>query len=458
MKVIICGAGQVGSTIARYLLSDNNDVTIIDNSSELIEKISSNLDVQTVLGHASHPKVLERAGARDADMLIAVTNTDEINMVSCQVAHSLFNVPVKIARIRSQDYLQPLWASLYDDDNMPVDVIISPEVEIAKAVIRKLEIPGAIEVIPLVDDKVRLISVRCSDECPVINTPMRQISNLFPDLNMVIVGIIRDNKPILPKADEQIKKDDEVYFVVDSKQTERAMSTFGCEAAEARRILIFGGGGVGFCMAKELEKKSNNLYCKVIEIDSDRAKMIAAELEEAVVINGDALESDILQEAGIYSSEATIAVTNDDEVNLLSSLLAKRFGVPRTATLINNPTYNSLIHNLGVDTVIDPRAITVSTILQKVRKGRIHSAYSIHEGFGEIIEADALETSPLIGKPLRDIRFPPGVMLGAIVRDDQVINPTGLTEIEVGDRIVVFAATGSVKNVEKFFSVGLEYF
>jgi trk system potassium uptake protein TrkA len=458
MKVIVCGAGQVGFNIAHYLASENNDVTIIDQRPELIRKVSDTLDVQVVLGFASHPAVLEQAGAGDADMIIAVTAADEVNMVACQVAHSLFNVPTKIARVRSQSYLAPLWANLFSREHLPIDVIISPEIEVARAITRRLQVPGAIDVIPLVGDKVRLIGVRCTGQCPLINTPLRQLTVLFPDLAIVIIGIVRDGKAIVPTSDDQMLEGDEVYFVVDTEHVDRALSAFGREDQEARRIVIFGGGNIGMFLAQQLEAARPGTSIKVIESNKERAEFVAKELGHTVVIHGDVLDPEILEEASVAAAEAVVAVTNDDETNILAGLLAKRSGCRRTMALINKTTYNALVAPLGIDVAINPRTITVSNILQHVRRGRIHAVHSLHEGFGELIEADALETSPLVGKPLRDVKLPSGVLLGAVVHDGKVVSPRGSTVIHPGDRVILFATADAVKKVEKMFSVRLEYF
>jgi len=458
MKVIVCGAGQVGFNIAHYLAGENNDVTIIDQRPELIRKVSDTLDVQVVLGFASHPAVLEQAGAGDADMIIAVTAADEVNMVACQVAHSLFNVPTKIARVRSQAYLQPLWANLFSREHLPIDVIISPEIEVARAIAKRLQVPGAIDVIPLVGDKVRLIGVRCTDQCPLINTPLRQLTVLFPDLAIVVTGIVRDGKAIVPTSDDQMLEGDEVYFVVDTTHVDRALSAFGREDQEARRIVIFGGGNIGLFLAQQLEAARPGTSIKIIESNKERAEFVAKAVGHTVVIHGDALDPEILEEASVGAAEAVVAVTNDDETNILSGLLAKRYGCRRTMALINKTTYNSLVAPLGIDVAINPRAITVSNILQHVRRGRIHAVHSLHEGFGELIEADALETSSLVGKPLRDVKLPNGVLLGAVVHDGKVVSPRGSTVIHPGDRVILFATADAVKKVEKMFSVRLEYF
>ncbi len=458
MKVIVCGAGQVGFNIARHLASENIDVTVIDQSAELIKKIGDLLDVQGMVGFASHPEMLERAGAAEADMIIAVTFADEVNMVACQVAHSLFNVPTKIARVRSQSYLQPIWRDLFSRDNMPIDVIISPEIEVARAVTRRLEVPGASDMIPFADGKIRVIAVRCGEDCPIVNTPLRQLTELFPDLNIVIVGIVRGDTVIAPSGDDQMLPGDEVYFAAFSGHVERAMTLFGHEEREARRVVIVGGGNIGVYLAQQLEHEHPDVKAKIIEIDRARAEYVADQLGRTVVIHGNALDREILDEANVGTAEAIIAVANDDEVNILSSLLAKRDGCKRAMTLVNNPTYPPLVASLGIDVVISPRATTVSTILHHIRRGRILSVHSVAGGAAEVIEAEALETSPLVGKPLRDVDLPAGITVGAVVRGEESIIPRGDTRIEAHDRVVIFAVSDVVKKVEQLFSVRLEFF
>lgn len=458
MKVIVCGAGQVGFNIARHLALENNDVTVVDQSPELIRTLNDTIDATGLTGHASDPHVLQAAGIEDADMIIAVTYADEVNMVACQIAHSLFGVPMKLARVRQQSYLDPMWSNLFSRDHMPIDVIISPEREVAHAVSRRLQVPGAFEMIPLAGDRVKLLGVRCSEQCPLINTPLRQLTQLFPDLSIVITGIMRDGKPLVPTGNDQMLPDDEVYFVVDSGQVQRAMAAFGQEQTEARRLLIFGGGNVGFFLAQEIDREHPWVNAKLIEADPARATKIAAQLERTIVLNGDVLDPELLEEANVQSTETVVAITNDDETNILSSLLAKRYGCRRAITLVNKTVYEPLVASLGVDVVVNPRNITVSTILQHVRRGRIHSVHTLREGFGELIEAEALETSDLVGAPLRDIDLPQGVVLGAIVRGDQVIVPRGDTVIQSKDKVVLFAAAKAVRKVEKMFSVQLEYF
>lgn len=458
MKVIICGAGQVGSNIARYLASEGNNVTVIDQSPELIQRIHDTLDVRAMVGHASHPDVLEAAGASEADMVIAVTHIDEINMISCQVASSLFNVPTKIARVRAQSYLNPMWADLFSRDNLPIDVIISPEIEVARAIARRLQAPGALDMITLADGKVRAVGVLCTENCPIIHTPLRQLTGLFPDLNLEVVAIIRNDRPIIPSGNDQMLPGDEVYFVCDVRHLQRAMSAFGHEEGEARRIVILGGGNIGLFLAEELEAKHRHVSARMIESNRTRAQYVAQRLNRTVVLHGDGLDSEILEEAGVRTSEAVVAVTNDDEGNILASLLAKRYGCTRAITLINKTAYSSLVTPLGIDAIVSPRGITVSTILQHVRRGRIRSVHSLREGFAELIELEALETSAVVNMPLKDIDLPAEVIVGAVVRGDEVIIPRPNTVIKPRDRVIVLAAVEHVKKVEKMFAVRLEFF
>ena len=458
MKIVICGAGQVGFAIARQLADEQNDITVVDRDPVLIQRVNETLEVQGMLGFASHPDVLERAGIDDADMLIAVTYADEVNMVACQVAHSLFNVPTKIARVRAQSYLNPVWRDLFSRDHMPIDVIISPEIEVAQAVVRRLHVPGAFDTIPFAEGAVQVVGVFVGEDCPVIDTPMRQLTELFPDLNIVVVAIVRGDEMVVPTGDDQMLAGDEIYFVADSNHLVRAMALFGHEEQEARRMIIIGGGNIGLYLATLIEGEAGGVRVNIIERNPDRARLVADRLERAVVINGDALDREILSEANVESTETVVAVTDDDQVNILSSLLAKRQGAERVVTLINNASYGSLIASLGIDAAVNPRATTVSSILRHVRRGRIRGVYTLRDGMAEILEAEALETSPMVGQPLAEARVPSGVIVGAVVREGEIIIPRGDTVIKSGDRVIMFALADRVRQVEKMFSVGIDFF
>jgi trk system potassium uptake protein len=458
MKVIVCGAGQVGYHIARYLAGAGNDVTVIDQRQELTQKIGESLDIKAITGFASHPEVLEQAGAEDAELLIAVTMADEVNMVACQVAHSLFNVPTKIARVRHQSYLQRRWRDLFRREHMPIDVIISPEQEVAHAIALRLEVPGATEVTPFANDRVRLIAARCGGDCPILDTPLRQLTFLFPDLHLTAVGIVRNDHFFVPTGDDHLSKGDEVYSVVETSHVGRAMRAFGHQEKVSERILIAGGGNIGLFLAQELEAKQPSASLTLIELDPERARFVADKLARTVVLNGDARDPEIHEEADLRTAEAMVCVTNDDEINIMTALLAEHHRVLRTLTLVNNNAYAPLLGSLGIDVAINPRETTVSSILQHVRRGRIRSVHSLKDGEAEVLEAEALETSPLAGKPLRDARLPPGVLVGAIIRDGQFEVPRADTLIRARDLVIVVARAAMVKKVEKLFAVRVDYF
>ena len=458
MNIIVCGAGQVGGSIARQLAGEANDVTVIDNDREIAQRLADTVDVRAVVGNASLPDVLEEAGAKTADMVVAVTHSDEVNMVACQVAHSIFDVPEKIARVRHQSYLDPVWADLYSRDHMPIDLIISPEIEVARAIERRLQVPGALDMLPFGDGHLRVIEVRCEEGCPIINTPLRQLTELFPDLNIVILAISRGARFIVPRGDDQMLLGDEVYFAVDSGHVARSMAVFGHEEPEARRMVIIGGGNIGYFLTRELEAAHQGLDLKVVELRKERAQFLAEQLERTTVIHGDALDAETLTEINVGLAQAVIAVSNDDEVNILAALLAKRAGCRTAISLVGNPSYGPLMGNLGVDVAVSPRESTVSTILRRIRRGRILAAYSIRDGAAEIVEAEALETSPVVGRPLAEIKLPRGIIVGAILRGEEVIIPRARTVVEERDRVVILAAAHAVKKLEKMFAVRLEFF
>jgi trk system potassium uptake protein TrkA len=458
MKIIICGAGQVGFGIAERLAAEDNDVSVIDTAPELIQRVSDALDVNGFVGHGSHPEVLEEAGARDADMIIAVTLHDEINMVACQVAHTLFNVPTTIARVRSQAYLAPHWRDLFSREQMPIDVIISPEIEVGEMVVRRLGLPGAFESVSFGDGLIAFAGVRCEEDCPVLDTPLRQLTELFPDLPAVVAAVIRNGELFVPHGESRLEACDDVFFVARHDQVERTLKIFGHEEKRARRAIIAGGGAIGLYVARRLEETSSRTRLTVIDSNRHRADAIASELRRTVVLQGSSLDEDVLQEAGVESTDALIALTNDDQANILSCAMAKRFGVPHTLCLVNTPGFLPMVRSLGIDAHVSPRMITVSRILQHIRRGRIKSVHAVFNGAGEAIEAEALETSPLVGRPLRDLDLPEGLRIGAILRAGQVIIPNGGTVIEANDRVVIFAVADRVHDVEQMFRVSLEFF
>ena len=457
MRVIVCGAGRVGVGIARRLSRENNEVTVVDQSKELIRAVAERLDGRGVVGNGAYPETLEEAGAREADMIIAVTFSDEVNMVACQIAHSLFKVPTKIARIRAQGYLDPRYSDIFSRNHLPIDVIISPEREVSEAIIQRMSTPGAFEIKSFVDGRVWAVGVKLRDDCPIVNTPLRQVAELFPDLKITIVAVKRGENIWRAHSGDMLEPGDQVYFVADRSDVTRALDIMGEQARQARRVIIVGGGNIGLFVAKGLEKMGA-MKIRLIERDRKRAELIAEELERTIVLQGDGLDRAVLREAGVADAETVVSVTDNDQVNILASVVAKREGSRRAMALINDQDYGPIAEAVGVDRYVDPRATTISTILQHIRRGRIKGVYSLSDGAAELIDAVALETSPLVNKPLRDAELPEGVMIGAVFRDNEVQMPTGDTVVNAGDRIVLMSMRENVKDVEQMFRVSIEYF
>lgn len=458
MKVIVCGAGQVGFNIARQLSSEGNDVVLVDQSEELIRKVTDMLDVGGVAGFASRPDVLQDAGANDADMIIAVTYSDEVNMIACQVAHSVFSIPRKIARVRAQSYLEPRWRDMFRRDHMPIDVIISPEIEVADSVLRRISAPGAFESTPFLDGRVRLVGTQLGADCALLNTPLRQLTQLFPDISAMVVAFERQGKLHTSTGDDQLYPDDNVFFIAAEEDVDRTLALFGHEEKVARRIVIAGGGNVGLAVAQKLEERKTGVKAKLIELNRESAERAAESLERTIVLNGDVLDSVILQEANVGEAESIIALTDDDKTNLLAGVLAKDAGALSAMVLVNNQNLMRLVSPLGIDAFINPRASTVSSILRHVRRGRIRALHSVRDGVAEVIEAQTLATSPLVGKPLGQANLPSGVMVGAVLSDGEITVPDGRYILKDGDSVVIFALRDAVAKVEKLFRVSFDYF
>ena len=457
MRTIVVGAGRVGYGIAAELASQRSAVTVVDVSPALIEQVTTDLDVRGVVGNGAWPRVLEQAGAAEAELIIAATYADEVNMVACQVAHSVFNVPTKMARVRAQEYLDPRWRDLFSRNNVPIDVVISPEAEVARAIFRRLETPGAFDTMAFSDGKVLVLGIRLDDDCPVLATPLAQLSELFPTLKARVTAVRRDRRMFVPRKSDQLLSGDEIYIVVPADQAERALDIFGRASDRARRVVIVGAGNIGVFLAREIEKLSG-VRVRIVEADKARAERAAGLLQRTVVLHGDGLDPTLLREAGVTDSELLVALTNDDKVNVLSAALGKKEGVASTLALINDPTYRALKRAFGVDIFVDPRASTISTILQHVRKGRITGLRTLAEGDGEFVEGEALDTSPLVGKPLKKVGLGDGIAAGAVVRNGETLIPSGDFEVAAGDRVVLFAQRSEIGRVEKLFRVALEYF
>ena len=454
MNIIICGAGRVGYTIAKLLSEQNHSITVIDQSSDDIQKINDSLDVKSIVGKATYPSVLESANAKDADMIIAVTKNDEINMLICQIAFSVFNISKKIARIRSQNYLDPKFSKIYNKENLPIDVIISPEIEIAKSLQRKLEAPGALDNVTFAQNKIRLLEISIDENCPLINIALNEITKKFPKLEANILGVIRNEKFHILKKNDVIKKDDKAYVIINSEQMELTLIAFGHNEKVSSKILIIGGGNIGFNLAKNIEKSFESARIKIIEKNKDRAEFIANELNNSIIINGDALDEDVLSEANLDEIETVLALTNDDENNLMVSVLVEKFSKDkRTMALINKPNYALLQSSLKIDDLIDPRMNTVSSILKHVHKGTIQTAYTLLNGEYEVIEAEIIESSELINKELKEANLPDEIRIGAVLRKEEIIIPRSNFVFNEDDIVVFLAKRDQIELVENMFRI-----
>ncbi len=458
MKVIICGAGQVGWQIARHLSGEKNDVTVVDSNVDLVRRATETLDVQGIAGFASYPDVLEKAGARDADMIIAATHSDEVNMVTCQVAHSIFSVPRKIARLRSQSYLDAIYTDLYRRDHLPIDVVISPEREVAEAALQRLAAPATFDTESFMGGKAQLLGIALTDDCPVLNTPLRQLNELFPTLRAIVVGVRRKGRLFAPDAGDQLFADDLIYIFTHSEDMNRALEIFGKKTKKQERIIIIGGGNVGLAVAMALEQRTDRVRAKIIEKSRARAEKAADSLSRTIVLNGDGMDMDLLLEASIDRADAVLAVTDDDKTNLLAAVRAKQAGCPMAIALVNDPTLAPLMGPLDIDAYINPRATTVSSILRHIRHGKVRAVYSLGDSEAEMIEAQVLSTSPLAGRLVREIEFPEGVLVGGVMKGDKVLKPTGDLRLEAGDVIALFSMSKDVREVERLLQVSIDFF
>jgi len=454
MNIIICGAGRVGYTIAKLLSEQDHSITVIDQSSEDIQKINEDLDVKSIVGKATFPTVLDKANAEEADMIIAVTRSDEINMLICQIAFSVFKISKKIARIRSQEYLDTKFSKVYSIDNLPIDVIISPEVEIAKSIQRKLEAPGALDNVPFANNKIRLLEIDVDDKCPLVDIKLEDITKKFSKLEANILGVIRNEKFIFLKKKDVMKKLDKAYVIINSSQMQLTLDAFGHDEKISNKFLIIGGGNIGFNLAKNLENTMDAARIKIVEKNKERAQHIANNLNNSLVINGNGLDEDVLKEANIEDAETVLALTNDDEDNLMVSVLVEKFSKDkRTMALINKPNYSLLQNSLKIDDLIDPRMNTVSSILKHVHKGTIETAYTILNGEFEVIEAEIIDSSELINKELKNSNLPDDIRIGAILRKNDVIIPTSKFIFEKKDIVVFLAKRDQLSLVERLFQI-----
>ncbi|MBC8519729.1 MAG: Trk system potassium transporter TrkA [Gammaproteobacteria bacterium] len=447
MNIIILGAGQVGTTVAENLALESNDVTMVDTDIEQLHALQDRLDIRTVAGHASYPKILAQAGAENAEMILAVTDSDEVNIVACQVAATLFNTPNKIARVRAPEYLER--SELFQHESATVDMLISPEQVVTDYIRKLIELPGSLQVLDFADGKVQLVTVRAYYGGPLVGHELQTVREHMPDVDMRFVAIFRKGRPILPKKDTVIEVDDEVHFVVAQENTLQVMGELRRLDRPYQRIMIAGGGNVGTGLACAIESE---LDVKVIEQNPEKAQRLSEDLSDTIVLLGDAADRDLLLEEGIEDVDVFIAVTSDDEANILSSMLAKRLGAHKVMTLINRPAYANLVESEIIDIAISPQQATISSLLARVRQGDVVVAHSLRRGAAEAIEAIAHDDSKVVNRAIENIKLPRGASIGAIVRGDEVLIAHHDVVIRSGDHVILFLIDKNrIHEVEKLF-------
>ena len=456
MKIIILGAGQVGTSVANNLASESNDITVVDTDSELLQELQDRLDLRTVQGHAAHPEVLMRAGAEDADMILAVTNSDETNMVACQVAYSLFHTPTKIARIRSVGFTR--YPQLFSQDAVPVDVLISPEQLVTEYIMRLIENPGALQVLDFAGGRVRLVGIRAFYGGPLVGNQLRVLYDHMPQVDARVAAIYRQGRAIQPEGDTVIEADDEVFFIAAKKNIRAVMSELRKLEKPFKRLMFAGGGNIGKRLAEALEK---DFQVKLIERDKRRAQEIAEDLPKTIVLHGDVSDEDLLLEENIENTDVFCAVTNDDEANILSAMLAKRLGARTVMALINRAAYVDMVQSGPVDIAISPQQATIGSLLTYVRRGDVVMVHALRRGAAEAIEAVAhgdRGSSKVVGRTIDEIDLPKGASIGAIVRGDEVLIAHHDTVIEAEDHVILFLVDKrKIADVERLFQVGITF-
>lgn len=454
VKVLIVGAGEVGFHIANRIAHENKDVVVIDKNPDAIRRISDNIDVQVMVGSGSSPVVLEEAGIREADILLAVTNSDEINLVACLVSNMISPSTKKLVRLRDADYDN--YHDAFRDSPPYIDTIINPEIEVVKTIDQFMTFPGTVDVGEFADGRVKFIGITLNEDSPLTGIRLSNLNQHIGDQQLLIVAVVRNEELIIPRGEDQLLPNDIVYFISEKNKLTETLAIFEKKEPPVRKIMIIGAGRIGYRLAKLMETK--NISTKIIEKNPNRCRDLAEKLNKVVVLQGDGSDQDLLSEENIWNMDAVITLTDDEETNILASLLAKRLGAGKTITRISKFSYFPLMNMIGIDQVISPRLSAINSILQHIRRGKVLSAISIKGEQGEIMEAVALETSDIVGKPLHDISFPKGAIVACIIRNEKIIIPSGISVIKPGDRIIIFARRTAIPDVEKILMVKLEYF
>lgn len=454
MKIIIVGAGEVGYHIAGRLALENKDVLVIDNDAEAIRRVADNIDVQSIIGSGSSPAVLEEAGIKEADILLAVTDSDEANLVACLVADMLSLSTKKLARIRGADFDE--YYNVFRDQAPHIETVINPEIEVVKTIERLMHVPGSVDVGEFADGKIKFVGVYLDKDNPLAGARLSEIPQIIGNKRLLIAAVVREEEVIIPRGQDRLSVGDLIYFISEEEHLLETLSIFNKHAEPVKRVLIVGGGRIGYRLAVKLEAQS--IYCKVVEKNFDRCAVLAEKLNKAVVLHGDGSDQGLLSEENIGDIDVVVTLTDDEETNILSSLLARRMGARKAITKISKFSYFPLMTAIGIEQVVSTRLSAINSILQHIRRGKVLSAISLKGEQAEALEVVALETSDIVTKPLKRIHFPKGAIVAGIIRKDHIIIPTGDSIIEPGDRIIIFAQRKAINNIEKILAVKLEYF
>ena len=454
MKIIIIGAGEVGYHIASRLALENKDVLVIDKDSTAIRRVADNIDVQTIIGSGSSPLVLEEAGIKEAEVLLAVTDSDEANLVACLVANMLSPSTKKLARIRGADF--DAFHDTFRDQAPHIETVINPETEVVKTIERLMHVPGAVDVGEFADGKIKFVGIYLDEDNPLAGVRLSELPRHIGEKRLLIAAVVREEEVIIPRGQDKLLSGDLIYFISEDEQLLETLSIFNKHAEKVKRVLIVGGGRIGYRLAVKLEAQS--IHCKIIEKRADQCAALAEKLNKTVVLHGDGSDQGLLSEENIGDVDVVVTLTNDEEINILSSLLTKRMGAGKAITKISKFSYFPLMTAIGIEQVVSTRLSAINSILQHIRRGKVLSAISLKGEQAEALEVVALETSDIVTKPLKRISFPKGAMVAGIIRKDHIIIPTGDSIIEPGDRIIIFAQRKAINGIEKILAVKLEYF
>ncbi len=454
MKIVIVGAGEVGYHIASRLSFENKEVVVVDKDPQAIRRVADDMDVQTVNGSGSSPAVLKEAGIKEAEILLAVTNSDETNLVACLVANMLSATTKKLARLRGADF--DSYYDVFRNQAPHIETVINPEIEVVKTIIRLMRVPGAVDVGEFADGRIKFVGIYLGSDSHLAGARLAELPGIIGDRRLLIAAVVRDEEVIIPQGRDRLLAGDLIYFITEDRLLLQTLSIFNKHAEPVKRVLIIGGGRIGYRLAVQLEEQS--IYCKIIEKNVDRCSLLSERLNKSVVLHGDGSDQSLLNEENVCDMDVVITLTNDEETNILASLLSKRLGARKSITKISKFSYFPLMTAIGIEQVVSPRLSAINTILQHIRRGKVLSAISLKGEQAEALEIVALETSDIVAKPLRRVAFPKGAIVAGIIRKNDIIIPTGDSIIEPSDRVIIFAQRKAVNGIEKLLAVKLEYF